>query len=84
MRGIAIESDRVLCLHRHTPGYASRTGHSCVSAEARKQCQRRRHTPPLRRCLVVSASQVKELPIFPLGVVAFPACQTPLHVFEAR
>lgn len=28
--------------------------------------------------------QVKVLPIFPLGLVAMPAAETPLHIFEAR
>lgn len=27
---------------------------------------------------------IEELPIFPLGVVAFPGADTPLHIFEAR
>lgn len=43
-------------------------------------------TRPVRqpRELVVLAGVKKELPIFPLGLVAFPVASVPLRIFEAR
>ena len=77
----------------HTPDSSS-IGASLPSA--RHVCFFQRHRPS--RCSARPSLQhrksiawqwqlkavTKELPIFPLNIVAFPSCSTPLHIFEAR
>lgn len=67
-----------------------------ISTSARHVCfiqryrpSRRFGQPSLQHCKSRTwhwqlDAATKELPIFPLNCVAFPACSTPLHIFEAR
>ena len=40
--------------------------------------------PGRRTALAVHATAIRQLPIFPLGLVAFPTMEVPLTIFEAR
>lgn len=60
------------CWHGGTP----RRAQPSVRYSAARQ--RARHS-----CIVHSSS-IRRLPIFPLGIVAFPTAQVPLTIFEAR
>ncbi|KAF8057912.1 Lonrf1 [Scenedesmus sp. PABB004] len=72
--------------HRRAAGPAARGGGASGAAAA----QQRGHTPPRRaaRARVVAcraaAGEKKQLPIFPLSVVALPSATVPLMIFEAR
>lgn len=83
MPGIVRSKEFDLCVHPHVRATGplgtafARCPRSHLGAF---QFKRRR----ARHNLVIAASLVKELPIFPLGVVAFPSCSTPLNIFEAR
>ena len=69
----------------HLPGHIQPRDnlHTHSRRPLRKACSGRRCS--YRRCGVrAEAATVKELPIFPLNVVAFPSVAVPLNIFEAR
>ena len=56
-------------------------GPSLQAAFVRRHSRRRQRS---WQCRATKSRNTKLLPIFPLGLVAFPACSTPLMIFEAR